>query len=48
MLRWLQGTAGCISLPNKQESQITYHSHSNSKPVEIAETVAGRTQETLI
>jgi len=24
-------TAGCISQSNKQEGQITYHSHSNSK-----------------
>ena len=31
------GTAGCISQSNKQEGQITYHSHSNSKVVETAE-----------
>jgi hypothetical protein len=43
MLLLLQGTAGYIFQPNKQESQITYHLHSNSKPVEIAGTVARRT-----
>jgi len=37
MLLALQGTAGYISPSNKQEGQITYHSHSNSKPVETAE-----------
>jgi len=37
MLLALQGTAGYISQLNKQEGQITYHSHSNSKPVETAE-----------
>jgi len=40
MLLALQGTAGCISQSNKQEGQITYHSRSNSKPAETAETVA--------
>jgi len=29
--------AGYISQLNKQEGQITYHSHSKSKPVETAE-----------
>ena len=37
MLLALQGTAGYISQSNKQEGQITCHSHSNSKPVETAE-----------
>jgi len=31
------GTAGYISQSNKQEGQITYHSHSNSKVVGTAE-----------
>jgi len=33
----LQGTAGYISQSNKQEGQITYQSHSNSKLAETAE-----------
>jgi len=37
MLLALQGTGGYISQSNKQEGQITYHSHSNSRPVETAE-----------
>jgi len=37
MLLALQGTAAYISQSNKQEGQITYHSHSNSKPAETAE-----------
>jgi len=40
MLLVLHGMAGYISQSNKQESQITYHSHSNSKPVELQKTVA--------
>ena len=31
------GTAGYISQSNKQEGQITFHSHSNSKVVGTAE-----------
>jgi len=31
------GTAGYISQSNKQEGQITFHSHSNSKVVGSAE-----------
>jgi len=37
MLLALQGTAVYISQSKKQEGQITYHSHNNSKPVETAE-----------
>jgi len=37
MLLALQGAAGYISQSNEQESQITYHSHSNSIPDETAE-----------
>ena len=31
---------GCISQSNKQEVQITYHSHSNSKQLKLQKTVA--------
>jgi hypothetical protein len=34
------GMAGCISQLNKQELQITYHSHSNSKQLKLQKTVA--------
>jgi hypothetical protein len=37
MLLMLSETAAYISQPNKQESQITYHSHSNSQQAETAE-----------
>jgi len=37
MLLALKGTAGYISRLYKLKGQITYHSHSNSKPVETAE-----------
>jgi len=37
MLLALQETAGYICQSNKHEVQITYYSHSNSKPVETAE-----------
>jgi len=37
MLLELQGTAGYISQSNKQQGQVTCHSHGNSKPVETAE-----------
>jgi len=37
MLPALQGTAGYTSQSNKQEGRITYHSHSNSRPVQTAE-----------
>ena len=47
MLLALQGMAGHISQSNKQEGQITYHSHSNSKLVELQKTVARWTQEML-
>jgi len=40
MLLALQGTAGYISQSNKQEGQITYHSHSNSKQLKLQKTVA--------
>ena len=33
-------TAGCISQLNKQEVQITYHSHSNCKYLKLQKTVA--------
>jgi hypothetical protein len=36
----LYGMAGYIPQSEKQEGQINYHSHSNSKPVATAETVA--------
>ena len=36
MLLAMLGTAGCICQSKKQEGQITCHSYSNSKPVEIA------------
>jgi len=41
------GTAGYISQSKKQEGQITYHSHSNSKVIGTAEKFAGWIQETL-
>jgi len=47
MLLTLQGAAGYISQSNKQEGQITYHSHSNSKVVELQKTVARWKQEML-
>ena len=47
MLIALQGTAGYISQSNKQEGQITYHSHSNRKLVELQKTVARWKQEML-
>jgi len=37
MLLALQGTAGYISQSDKEEGQITYHSHGNSRQVETAE-----------
>jgi hypothetical protein len=37
MLLALLGMAGYVPQWNKHESQITYHSHSDSKPVETAE-----------
>jgi len=33
-------TAGFISQLNKQEGQITYHSHSNSKLLKVQKAVA--------
>jgi len=42
---WLQlhGAAGYISQSNKQERQITYHSQSNSKLVELQKLLLGET-----
>ena len=39
--------AGCISQLNKQEGQITYHSHSNSKQLKLQKTVARWMQKML-
>ena len=33
------GTAVCISQLNKQEVQITYHSHSNNKYLKLQKTL---------
>ena len=37
MLLALLGMGGYVPQSDKQEGQITHHSHSNSKPVETAE-----------
>ena len=39
------GTAGCISQLNKQEVQITYYSHNNSKYLKLHKSVAMCMQE---
>ena len=40
----MQGAAGYIFQPNKQEGQITCHSHSNSKLVELQKVLLGETE----